>query len=205
MWGVNIGSYSVIAGGAVGARVLAVEPIPETFHRLKRNVVLNRLSDLVVLHCMGLSQESAELRFTPHMDTVNHVLAEGEAGPAISVLVKPMDDLFAGEDEPAVIKISVECHEKSVLLGGARTLANTRVAAVIMEINGSGERYGVSDQELLSVMQGCGYKPCSYNPFTRKLAEWNEMNGNAIFVRDVDAAHAQVKQAKSYELVNRSI
>ncbi|TMC68336.1 MAG: FkbM family methyltransferase, partial [Chloroflexi bacterium] len=29
--GANVGSYTVLAGGAVGARVTAVEPIPETF------------------------------------------------------------------------------------------------------------------------------------------------------------------------------
>ena len=45
--GANVGSYTVLAAGAVGSRVLAVEPIPTTFGFLRRNVALNGLGELV--------------------------------------------------------------------------------------------------------------------------------------------------------------
>src|SRR5207248_910045 len=45
--GANVGSYTVLAAGAVGSRVFAVEPIPTTFGFLRRNVALNGLGELV--------------------------------------------------------------------------------------------------------------------------------------------------------------
>lgn len=47
--GANIGSYTVLAAGAVGADVVAVEPVPTTFAVLRRNVCLNDLVDRVFL------------------------------------------------------------------------------------------------------------------------------------------------------------
>ena len=51
--------------------------------------------------------------------------------------------------------------------GRARTLADTRVLAVVMETNGSGMRYGVGDDELLTIMNGYGFSAYSYQPFER--------------------------------------
>ena len=43
--GANVGSYTVLAAGAVGARTTAIEPIPTTFAHLVRNVALNGLGE----------------------------------------------------------------------------------------------------------------------------------------------------------------
>ena len=203
--GANIGSYSVIAAGAVGAHVISVEPIPATFRRLKRNIALNELLDRVELNGVGLSSEASVLRFTADMDTVNHIMVEGEQGASIEVPVMRMDDLLLGKSVPAVIKIDVEGHERAVLAGGARTLADARVSAVIMEINGSGKRYGVEDEELIAVMNGHGFHPYSYDPFARRLMEWSPQSGNAIFVRNPDVVGDRVKSARRYRLINGSI
>lgn len=203
--GANVGSYSVLAAGAVGARVISVEPIPATFRRLERNIVLNDLSDRVELNCVGLSSEDSELLFTADMDTVNHVMVEGETGAAIRVPVMRMDGMLSGKDVPTLIKIDVEGHELSVLAGGESTLSDRRVAAVVMEINGSGLRYGVSDEALLSAMEGYGFKPFSYDHQNRRLGERDARNGNAIFVRDANAVNERVRAAKRYRLINGSI
>ncbi|MFT3755236.1 MAG: FkbM family methyltransferase [Pseudoxanthomonas sp.] len=76
--GANVGSYSILAAGAVGARVVSVEPIPMTFRRLERNVLLNGLSERIRMNCVGLSSENSELLFTANLDTVNHVMTEDE-------------------------------------------------------------------------------------------------------------------------------
>ena len=202
--GANIGSYTVLAAGGVGARVIAVEPIPSTFANLQANILLNGLADHVEPHCVGLSGERSALRFSADRDTVNHVMADGESGEAINVPVLTMDELLAGR-VPAVVKIDVEGHERSVLEGARKTLANPGVAAVVMEINGSGTRYGVSDDELLTLMSGYGFSPCSYDPFARCLRDWNPSSANAVFVRDRSGANSRVAQARRYRLVNGSI
>ena len=150
--GANIGSYTILAGGGVGARVTAVEPIPETFAHLERNVVLNRLSTQVRTCRLGLSDQTSVLRFTTGLGCVNHVLTEGENVPGIDVPVMRLDELV-GQDVPLLVKIDVEGHERSVLLGGERTLSDTRLLAVIMETNGSGAHYGYSDEELMNIMR----------------------------------------------------
>lgn len=202
--GANIGSYTVMAAGAVGARVISVEPIPSTFLCLQMNTVLNGLSDRVELHCLGLSNQRAELRFTADQDTVNHVMVEGESGCGVSVPVVCMDELLAGS-VPKVVKIDVEGHEKSVLLGAQRTLSNQGVEVVIMEVNGSGGRYGVNDSDLLDGMRAYGFMPYGYDPFARRLREWVPSNANAIFVRDRNIVGSRVRQSKRYRLINGTI
>ena len=202
--GANIGSYTLIAAGGVGARVISIEPIPTTFSSLRRNVLLNGLADRVELHCVGLSNERSELRFSSDRDTMNHIMAEGELGSAIEVPVITMDELLAGQ-VPTAIKIDVEGHELSVLRGAQKTLSNPSLAAVVLEINGSGARYGVSDAALLELMRGHGFEPCSYDPLARSLRDWVPSSDNAVFVRSRTAMNAHATQAKRYRLVNRTI
>jgi FkbM family methyltransferase len=202
--GANVGSYSVLAGGAVGARVTAVEPIPEAFAHLTRNIALNGLSARVHACQCGLSQASGVLRFTRDLDSMNHVLAAGEELPAIDVPVRTLDDLV-GSDTPVLVKIDVEGHERAVLIGGFRTLADPALLAVIVETNSSGSRYGVSDTDLVSLMHGHGFLPYAYDPFNRRLGDVAEGVGNTVFVRDRTTVEARLRGAKRYRLINGTI
>jgi FkbM family methyltransferase len=202
--GANIGSYTVLAGGAVKARVTAVEPIPATFAHLQRNVALNGMGDGVRCCQVGLSDKPGTLRFSSDLDTVNHVLAEGEDLPGVDVPVTRLDDLV-GQDVPVLMKIDVEGHELAVLHGGVATLGDERLLAVIMETNGSGVRYGVSDDQLIAVMRGHGFAPFGYDPFGRRLVDVMDASGNTVFVRDKAAVEGRVKAAPTFRLVNGEI
>lgn len=202
--GANVGSYTVLAGGAVGARVTAVEPVPETFAHLQRNVALNDIGQRTRCCQLGLSEQAGMLRFSKDLDTVNHVLAEGEELPAVEVSVTRLDDLV-GQDVPVLIKMDVEGHELAVLRGAQTTLADPRLFALIMEINGSGSRYGVSDAELIDLMRGHGFAPHGYDPFRRCLVERVSTSGNTVFVRDTVAVEARLSSAPVFKLVNGEI
>ena len=202
--GANVGSYTVLAGGAVGARVTAVEPVPATFGHLQRNVALNGMNERTRCCQVGLSERAGTLRFSKDLDTVNHVLADGEDLPAVEVPVTRLDDLV-GEDVPILIKMDVEGHERAVLRGAPATLADRRLLAVIMETNGSGGRYGVSDAELLDLMRGHGFAPYGYDPFKRCLVDGTGSSGNTVFVRDKAAVEARVGSAPVFRLVNGEI
>ena len=201
--GANVGSYTVLAGGG-GARVTAVEPIPATFAHLQRNVALNGLGDRVRCCQTGLSDQPGSLRFSSGLDTVNHVLAAGEDLPGVDVPVTRVDDLV-GQDAPVLMKIDVEGHELAVLQGGPATLGDRRLLAVIMETNGSGVRYGVSDDQLIAVMRGHGFAPFGYDPFARRLVEVTAGSGNTVFVRDQLAVETRVRTAPTFRLVNGEI
>ncbi len=199
-----MGSYTVLAGGAVGARVTAVEPVPATFAHLQRNVALNGMGECTRCRQVGLSEHAGELRFSSGLDTVNHVLAEGEVIPAVTVPVVRLDDLV-GEDVPVLIKIDVEGHELAVLRGGQQTLADPRLLAVIMETNGSGSRYGVSDDLLTGVRRANGFAPFGYDPFARRLVVAAANSANTVFVRDRAAVESRAGSAPTFRLVNGEI
>lgn len=202
--GANVGSYSILAGGVARARVTTLEPIPATFAHLQRNVVLNGLDERVRCCQAGLSDAEGVLRFSVGLDTVNHVLAEGEDLPGVDVLVMRLDDLVV-EDVPILMKIDVEGHELAVLRGGGRTLRDARLLAVIMETNGSGKRYGIADDVLIAVMKECGFAPFGYDPFRRRLKDSARENGNTVFVRDREAVEERCRTARKFRLVNGEI
>lgn len=202
--GANVGSYTVLAAGAAGATVTSVEPVPTTFLHLQRNIALNGLSSAVTAWQGGLSDTAGLLKFTEGLDTMNHVVAAEETGPAVDVRVRTMDDLL-GPDAPVLIKIDVEGHERAVLLGATRTLADPRVLAVVMETNGSGARYGFSDEQVAALMVGHGFSPRGYDPFARRLLEASHAGGNTIFVRDVTVVETRLRTSRKYRLVNGEI
>jgi methyltransferase, FkbM family len=202
--GANIGSYTILAAGAAGARVHSAEPIPETFRHLQHNVLLNDLAERVRISRIGISDRVSVLRFSSGLDCVNHVLAPGEDLPGVEVPVTTLDEWVGGE-VPTLIKIDVEGHELAVLQGGEKTLADPRLLAVIMEINGSGERYGIADTQLVDIMLGHGFSAFGYDPFGRRLVDPDSSNGNTIFVRDRAAVEARVASARHYRLVNGTI
>jgi len=185
--------------------VTAVEPIAASFTNLRRNVSLNALDDRVECHRVGLSDAPGTLRFTSGLDTVNHVLSEGEDAPFVEVPVIRLDDLIAAAPAPLLIKIDVEGHELAVLRGAQQTLDNPALLAVIMETNGSGARYGVLDDELRAEMHRHGFLPCGYDPFARTLTDARDSRGNTVFVRDRAAVEARAKGAPRFGLVNGAI
>jgi FkbM family methyltransferase len=201
--GANIGSFTILAGGAVKAHVISVEPIPSTFQHLQANIRLNEL-DQIEVHCCGLSSTSGELAFTSLLDTMNRVALPGETLPTIKVPVTTIDALLQGR-LPKIIKIDVEGHELSVLSGGTRTLSSPEVEAVIVETNGSGARFGIADDTLFKKMHEFGFQAAEYDPYNRRLKPQSRVAQNTIFVRDFDRIGDQCLRAPRYRLVNGSI
>jgi len=202
--GANVGSYTVLASGVVGARTIAIEPIPATFRYLELNAALNGLTGLVELDCLGLSGREGVLRFTASLDTVNHVVTEEESIDSVEVRVATLDEVLQGRS-PIVIKIDVEGHERAVLAGATKTLADPALLAVVMETNGSGTRYGVSDAELIQTLAQYGFKTFTYEPFARRLISAVPRDGNTIFVRDIEIVAKRVRESARYKLLNGEI
>ena len=202
--GANIGSYTVLAAGGAGARVIAVEPIPDTCERLRRNIAINKLSDRVVLINKGLASSEGELRFTATLDCVNHVAVDGESEQCIVVPVTTIDQLCR-ESIPSIIKIDVEGFEDQVLAGASKTLSSPAVLAVVMETNRSGARYGKRDDSLFAEMRRFGFVPCGYDAIERDIVSEATGLGNTIFIRDPYALLPRLKSAKKYRLINGEI
>ena len=139
--GANIGSYTVLAA-SVGAKSIAIEPIKNAFDHLMRNIHLNDISSSVDARQIGISSASGTLKFTNGLDTVNHVVngQEQTQSNTCDVHVESLDDVIGGL-KPVLIKIDVEGFEREVVAGAQKTLSEKSLLAVIMELNGSGDRY----------------------------------------------------------------
>jgi FkbM family methyltransferase len=185
--GANVGSYTILACAAAGARGIAFEPVPATHQRLRDNVRLNELEERVRCLNMGVGARPGTLAFTRDRDATNHALAPGErAANAIDVEVTSLDVALAGE-APVLMKIDVEGYETPVIEGARETLSRPSLATVIMELNGSGLRYGFDEAAILAQMAALGFGTYSYDPLERRLVELDGKNlesGNTLFVRD---------------------
>lgn len=179
--GANIGSYSILASGVVGAKTISFEPIPSTFEYLTKNLLINNLTSKVNAICMGLSDKVGKLNFTSNLDTVNHITRDDIS--AISVPVSTLN-LILKDNHPTIIKIDVEGYEIPVLNGGSRILDSSKLIAILIETNGSGERYGYKDQEIFDLLNDYGFKPYYYNGIDNILYDYKTGQQNTIFLKD---------------------
>lgn len=206
--GANVGSYTILACAVRGAIGHCFEPVPATFQRLRDNLDLNGLNGRVTAHNCGLGEGNAELRFTTNENCTNHVVGTDERSEE-SALVKvvPMDSALASVS-PSLIKIDVEGFETSVLRGAQSTLSNPSLHSVIMEVNGSGLRYGYADSALVETMSRHGFRECRYLPFERRLteaAQGNPRSGNAIFARDMERIQRRIAKAPRFVIHGREL
>lgn len=205
--GANIGSYTVLASGHVGARSTAIEPIPGTFEALRINVALNGIQDIVQLHNLGVGSEDSTIRFSTGLGTTNHALAPGESKEnSVGVEVRKMDDIFS-DDPPVCIKIDVEGYETPAIEGALKLLRSADVKAVLMEC-GEGRRYGFDDAALHDRMIGLEFQPHSYEPFSRVLTPLENTScssGNVLYLRDLKWVQGRLSSAGAIGLPWRAI
>lgn len=206
--GANVGSYTILACAAIGARGIAFEPIPGTYERLVQNLRLNNLDQRVLALNQGAGAARAELRFTNDMDCTNHALAADEQhASVVEVEVTTLDSALAS-CVPALMKIDVEGYETPVLDGASNTLGNPALHAVIMELNGSGERYGFDETRIQSMMGDHGFGTYAYDPFTRNLTNLHGKNlesGNTLFIRDLEYVRRRLQGAPKVRVIDCEI
>ena len=138
--GANIGSYVVLASGAVGARCVAFEPSAVAFQWLEQNIRLNGISELVDARQQALGAKPGTTLLTQGLDAVNHIVVQERATPrlpAAEVVLTTLDTAL--EDQaPAMLKIDVEGFEFAVVDGGKRVLSHPDLRCLLIELTGHG-------------------------------------------------------------------
>jgi FkbM family methyltransferase len=204
--GANVGVYTMLCCGLKGAKGYAFEPVLGTYHRLVENLRLNHLEERVQAIHAGVGDKPGILYFTSNENVTNHVLQEKTEGNSVEVKVEILDEVLESR-KPSAMKIDVEGYEIPVLNGSKKILKEPTLNVVLIETNGSGLRYGHSDEQIVAVMAEYGFVPCSYDPFTRQLKMINgaHKDGNTLFVRNFDQIQNKVRAADPIEILDQRI
>ncbi len=203
--GANVGSYTILACAARGARGYSFEPIPSTYQKLLENIKINNLYNRVKTYNIGLADINGQLFFTSDKNVMNHVIDDKEpVSNPIKIKVNTLDEILSGKS-PSIIKIDVEGFKSKVINGAIHTLDNPYLHSVIIEINGSGQRYGATDEQVIKVMNSKGFQSYDYDPIKRELSrftgnKWD--SGNSLFIRNVNLIINKLTKAKRIMINN---
>jgi FkbM family methyltransferase len=200
--GSNIGAYTILAAGVRGAHVIAVEPVPTTVIALKRNIGINGISDLVTVKEIGVGEKSGTMYFSIDQDSMYHIVPENRG---LQIPVSTLDEIFA-ERTPTLLKVDVEGFEAAVLRGATDVLADPKLEAIIIELNGLGARYGYDDRKTDAAIRDCGFQSFTYDPWKRELSLAG-MSGehNTLYIRDLECASQRLKTSALFQVLDQFV
>lgn len=205
--GSNLGHFSLIASGVANANSIAIEPIPTTYERLLKQIKINKFEDKIEALNIGLADVTSTLYFSTDKGTMNGIVDINYPN-AIKVAVTTLDALNGANKNISLIKMDVEGYENYVLQGGIETLSNRNLKAIIVELNNSGAKYNISDNEVYSRLLGFNFKPYKYDPLKRaliKLDSYNKEDFNTIFIRDFEYVKERIDTSEYYKIWNKKI
>jgi FkbM family methyltransferase len=157
--GANVGFHALVASGLIGpsGRVIAVEPHPRTFRRLRQHIALNGRTNIEPRN-VAVGRHPGTVRFSDRSldDSQNRVLLAAEPD-ALEVPVARLDDLPLPDGPIALLKIDVEGSELAAFEGAPETLART--ACVYFEAwSTHAARYGYAAPRLWRLLRDHGFE-----------------------------------------------
>ncbi|MDR7571021.1 MAG: FkbM family methyltransferase [Armatimonadota bacterium] len=135
--GANLGYFTLIAARAVGptGRVIALEPFPESYRLLQKNIKTNNQRNVFPLPlAAGAQPGTAKLYFYRQANWNGLFTHTGEPLGWVNVEVRPLDQILANEPRVDMIRMDVEGAELEVLEGG-RKILDTFGPVIAMEVH----------------------------------------------------------------------
>jgi FkbM family methyltransferase len=195
--GANVGAYTILASKVILSKSIAFEPLLHTVSKLNEQLYLNKIESRVDVRNIGLSDRNGDLFFTKNNNAMNKVTLAGKTQNSTLVKVSTLDHELT-DDTQYFLKIDVEGFEYNVIMGASKILRENNVVAIIIELNGSGQEFGHSDEEIHQKLLGFNFIPVTYDPFIRKLIalkSFKRGSGNTIYVKNLDFIAQRCKSA----------
>lgn len=135
--GAAFGFYTILASKRVGqhGRVVAIEPQPDNFEMLNKNIKLNKLANIVTLN-YAVSSKKTTLKLYSTYSTVQERAGQSLQS-YIEVRADTLDNLLLQADIGEVnwIKVDVEGAELEVLKGAVGIMSRSRDIALLVEVH----------------------------------------------------------------------
>ena len=161
--GANLGEVSLTLASLVGpgGRVFAFEPDPQSLEKLKRNIALNSLTNIVTCgHALGAETSTLLMQVTCAGNRGgNSVVTEAHQGETFPVRVDTLDHVVEEQQLTRLdlVKIDVEGFERSVLAGARGAIARFRPLLFVEVCDAHLVAHGTSAGDLIRDLQGLGY------------------------------------------------
>lgn len=157
--GANIGWFTVIGSKCVGAagRVLSFEPDPFNLSLLRRNLRLNRCTNVDVYPIAVTEKQGRSILYRSTDNQGDHQLAViADRQEWVSVRTDTIDQVLAGRaGRIAFVKIDTQGSEAAILAGMDATLARNPGARMVLEFWPHGlKRCGSSVEALAAILCG---------------------------------------------------
>jgi len=168
--GANIGCYTLQAAAAVGesGKVLAFEPLPAAFERLKRNLGLNRFDRVTLFQgaCCDRTgslkfymQSCPEVPFANAIGTLYPSIWYGRQPETCEVAAHPLDQWLADVafERVDLIKIDAEGSEFDIIKGGFNLLRHYMPVLVLEVCKTTYTAGGWTPEQLGALLTSLGY------------------------------------------------
>jgi FkbM family methyltransferase len=129
--GANIGYYALMEAKGIGptGKVHAIEPAPENYELLVRNVELNGFGDIISTHCLAIGDRRGMVPMTLSHAMNRHTFLSIESASIKKTLDVPMitfsdfvDEHGVDLEKLALVRMDIEGIEAKVLPGIAEVL-----------------------------------------------------------------------------------
>lgn len=160
--GANVGVFTSLGARLVGpsGRVVAIEPHPDNFAQLSRNVSANGFEHVSLVQA-AVDDHEGEGKLFVHSDNINHSLVRA-TGRSVPVRVRTIDAIARelGLERVDFLKIDTEGNVAGILRGAARTL-KTRRPFIVFERDFAEESAGIREE-----LEKAGYLSRDASAFT---------------------------------------
>jgi FkbM family methyltransferase len=161
--GANIGVYSIESALAVGpkGRVVSIEAAPGHVQKLRENVDLNRMTNVVVVEtALGAAPGEGRLSLPDGDNLGMFTLGSVSGSQSHIVAVRTLDDVLGelGVDRVDFVKIDIEGSEYRALCGAKTTVTRDR-PTILIELNEVAlRRCSSSSAEVKKLLDSFGYR-----------------------------------------------
>jgi len=149
--GSHIGKFTIPVA-KMGANVISIEPHPDNFEVLVKNIRLNKVENKVIPMNIALSDENTKGKLYIGINSLRHSIVENYGKGSIRVTFNTLDNIVenTGINRIDFIKIDVEGSELNVIKGGLKSIGKFKPNMVI-EVR----KYNL--EKLESILSSVGY------------------------------------------------